>query len=365
MSTQRPKIKVCYVLSYKHPNYVRSLVLIDLLKSHEHIEVLEARNTTKNILRYPQTLFKLLKIRIMQRPDIYVLGFRGYEIFMPVRLLSAGKPLIYDEFINLYDWFVHEHKKLGHTSVFAWLLRNYSKWTLSLSNKVLTDTNLNAEFSSRIHTMNPDKFVSIYVGTDESTFTDTAPKKSNSKIFEVFFYGTMLPLHGVEHLLDTALALKGKPIHFTIVGGKGGRYEKLIRAFVAEHKNVKITHLSWVNYEDLPTLISKADLCLGGPYGGTSQGQKVITGKTFQFLAMAKPVLIGKIAEEVGFKDRANCIEVEQGSPEELTKKIMWALDNRSKLEAIGVQGRKLYDAKFSRQAQKHILSDTIDELLG
>lgn len=364
MTREKTKITVCYVLSYKHPKYVRSLVLLDLLRAHDHIEVIEARNTTKSILRYPQTLFKLLYLRLTKRPDIYVLGFRGYEIFLPVRLLAIGKPLIYDEFINLYDWFVHEHKKLSHNSVLASFLRAYSKLTLDLSQKVLTDTKLNAEFSTRIHTVRPEKFVSIYVGTDEATFDTTkVTENTATKTFEVFFYGNMLPLHGVEQLLEAIEKLKNQPIHFTIVGGKGGRYEKTIRSFLREHQRVKMTYLSWVNYEDLPGLIAKADLCLGGPFGGTSQGSKVITGKTFQFLAMSKPVLIGRIDEAAGFKDGVNCLEIEQGSSDALADKILWAFKQRTQLPAIGQSGKKLYEQKFSRAAQKHILSDVINEL--
>lgn len=362
MSKRTGKISVCYVLSYKHPNYVRSLVLLDLLRADERFEVFEARNTTKNIFRYLETLVKLLKIRFRKSPDIYILGFRGYEIFMPVRLLTLGRPLIYDEFINLYDWFVHEHKKMPANSVFAWLIRNYSKWTLQLSDKVLTDTKLNAEFSARIHTMSPEKFASVYVGTDETTFAPVTEKASKSKQFEIFFYGNMLPLHGVEHLLEATAALKDKPIHFTIVGGKGGRYEKLIRTFLREHKRIKVTYHPWVSYKDLPDLIAKADVCLGGPFGGTSQGRKVITGKTFQFLAMGKAVIIGKIDEAVGFEDKINCLEVEQDSAEQLIEKINWAYQHRSKLQTIGEQGQKLYNARFSVQAQKHILAEIIDE---
>lgn len=365
MAREKSKITVCYVLSYKHPKYVRSLVLLDLLRSHDHITVVEARNTTKSILRYPQTLLKLLYLRLTKQPDIYVLGFRGYEVFLPVRLLTIGKPLVYDEFINLYDWFVHEHKKLSHKSFLASFLRAYSKLTLDLSQKVLTDTKLNAEFSSRVHTLNPDKFVSIYVGTDETTFDNpNATDKTANKTFEVFFYGNMLPLHGVEQLLEAISKLKDRPIHFTIVGGKGGRYEKVIRNFLHEHKRSKMTYRSWVNYEDLPGLIAEADLCLGGPFGGTSQGSKVITGKTFQFLAMSKPVLIGRIDEETGFKDGVNCLEIEQGSAEVLADKILWAFKQRKQLPEIGQAGKKLYEQRFSRTAQKHILADVIDDLV-
>ncbi len=358
------KIKVCYILAYKSPNYIRTLALVDMLKACDDIELFEVRNTTKGFLRYAQTLAKLVACRIKYRPHIYILGFRGYEIFLPARLLTVGRPLIYDEFINLYDWFILEHKKFDNKSIFARVIKFYSKITLKLSARVLTDTKLNAAFSTRLHNITKDKFVSVYVGTDESTFKPVPAGQNLNKPLEVFFYGTMLPLHGLEVILEAIEKLKDKPIHFTIVGGKGTQYESKMNRYI-DNKNLKnLTYKNWVEYKELPKLIADADVCLGGPFGDTSQSSKVITGKTFQFLAMAKLTLIGKISEETGFKDEDNCLIIRQGSSEQLASKIKWALENRDKLAKIGKQGRSLYEQKFSQRAQKNTLDKTIQDLV-
>jgi len=359
MNDRPRKIKVCYVLSYHQPNYVRSLALLGLLRANNQFEVFEARNKTKGLLRYAQTILQLILCRIKYRPDVYILGFRGYEIFLPVRILTIGKPLIYDEFINLYDWFVLEHKKIKSDSFTARLIMWYSRLTLKLSDSVVTDTSLNAEFSSRVHGLERTKFTHIYVGTDEATFTP-GNKKTPTKNLEVLFYGNMLPLHGVEHMLDAMRQLQDKPVHFTIIGGKKTKYETVIHQFLNEHNLSNVTYKNWVPYHDLPTYIGAADLCLGGPFGGTSQASKVITGKTFQFLAMAKPVLIGHIDEEVGFVDGKNCLKISQASEKQLREKIVWAIQHRGELEQIGLGGKRLYDEKFSKQAQHQKLTDII-----
>src|SRR3546814_19662192 len=79
-------------------------------------------------------------------------------------------------------------------------------------------------------------------------------------------------------------------------------------------------------------------------------------GKTFQFLAMAKPVIVGKINEPAGFKDKSNCILVNQGNGKEIAQAIQWCYENREILKDIGAEAKKLYDDKFgfkSRQDRK------------
>ncbi len=351
------------MLSYGQPNYVRTLALVDMLRECADIELYEARNSTKGILRYIQTLWRLLICRLKHNPDVYILGFRGYEVFLPVRILTVGKPLIFDEFINLYDWTVLEHKKFKPNSMLALLVKWYSKLTLRLSRKVLTDTKLNAKFSSKTHSLPAEKFATIYVGTDEKTFQPVKTKSPNEAL-EVFFYGTMLLLHGVEVILDAAKELKADDVHFTIIGGKGTKYEALIKSRIAADELDNIAYKNWANYEDLPGYIEKADVCLGGPFGDTSQSQKVITGKTFQFLAMAKPTLIGAIKEDVGFSDKNNCLVVDQGSVQQLAAKLKWATQNKNQLPEIGKSGRQLYEKTFSSAAQKQQLDDIVHSVI-
>ena len=109
-----------------------------------------------------------------------------------------------------------------------------------------------------------------------------------------------------------------------------------------------VIHKKWVNYRQLPIIISESDLCLGGPFGNTGQAHRVITGKTFQFLAMGKPMVVGKIKHDYGFRDKENCLLVSQGNEKELADAILWCFENQKKLGEIGRNGLALYRTKFS-----------------
>lgn len=346
------KNRIGYILSYKDPEYIRTRVLKSAIKKLSKVEYHQAVNSTKSLLRYPQTVLLTLWMRLRYRPDVYILGFRGHEIFWPIRLLTIGKPLIFDEFINTNDWLVNEHGKVSEKSFRAKAMRLMVKTMLASSQLILTDTRLASEYSSDTYGISINKYAHIYVGESDGVFKPSKSKINNTHL-EVFFYGNMAPLHGVMRILEAANRLKAEKVHFTIIGGLGNN-KKIdeIKGFIKKNQLERcVEYIEWAPLIELPGYVEEADLCLGGPFGDTSQSKRVITGKTFQFLASEKPVVIGKINEDVGFIDKENCILVKQGSTEEIVKSLQWAAKNRTKLRKIGRAGKDLYDRRFSVEA--------------
>lgn len=348
--TQDRVIKVSYVLSYRSPNYVRTRALTQALRRISNITLSEAINTSPTILRYLQTLYRLLKLRIAINPDCYILGFRGYELFWPVRLITLGKRLILDHMVSPYDSLVNERKSIKKGGLTDKVVYLYEKSVLRSADAILTDTPEHGEYLTELFPGISGKIHAIYVGTDENLFVklgSTPPSAGRKPYFEVFFYGTFLPLHGIDVILKAAAAVRDKPIRFTLIGGRG----KDIRGFVELMNQLKLDNIvykEWVDYEMLPKMIAEADLCLGGPFGNSGQGKRVITGKTFQFLAMGKPTVVGKICGNHGFEDKRNCLLVSQGNEQELADAILWGFENPDKLYAIGQRAWELYMVAFS-----------------
>ncbi|HEX5797940.1 MAG TPA: glycosyltransferase [Candidatus Saccharimonadales bacterium] len=352
----KKKIKVCYVLAYRAPDYIRTRVLVRALEDISEIELYTAINTRKGTLRYIETLLKTLYIRLKHDPDVYLLGFRGQEIFWPVRLISFRKKLVFDEFVNMYNWLTVE-KRIIKSPLLARLAKGFNGSLLKRADLVLADTALNAEYSAKAHGVDPNKFAAVYVGADENIFYPRKGKTAGDSL-HVFFYGTMLPLHGVEHILGAARLLKGEKIRLTLVGaGKKGDY---IKDKINKWGLENVRYIDWVKFENIPKMISEADLCLGGPFGDTPQAGRVITGKTFQFLAMAKPTVISR-TEDSGFKDRQNVVFCERGSAESLAGALKWALANKDKLGGIGKNGHRLYMQKFSEKQVKVQLAEALN----
>ncbi len=103
-------------------------------------------------------------------------------------------------------------------------------------------------------------------------------------------------------------------------------------------------------YTELATYITQADVCLGGPFGGTVQSQYVIGGKTYQFMSSGKPVILGKNEESHLWTDKLDALIVDQANAEQLANAIIWAKEHPADMKKIAIAGKRLYDQKLSNK---------------
>ena len=331
-------MKLCIITCYKHPDYIRAKTLREAAATIPGVEVIIVKNTHRGILRYSEVLWRVLLVRLQRHPDAYLITFRGYEILPFARLLTVGRPLWYDEFINPIEWAMLEHKKLPDWRVFRLVYR----WLVNLTQKVLADTESHADFSAQVTGVDRNKILAVPVASDDNSALKPV---AVSDEFRVFFYGTMLPLHGFSTILEAAKRLASYPITFHFVGGG----ETVRRAIEQSKKaGATIRYDAWLDYDELMEQAASASLCLGGPFGVTVQSQFVIGGKVYQFMQMGKPVVVGKNKESHIFTDKKDALIVDPANPQQLADTIIWAYDHQTKLADIGVAAQQLYEAKLS-----------------
>jgi glycosyltransferase involved in cell wall biosynthesis len=171
----------------------------------------------------------------------------------------------------------------------------------------------------------------------------------------------MTPLHGLSYLLDAAVRLKDRPdIIFNLVGGKE-KGEAACKAAIEKGAHVQFDR--WIEFEEIAKRAKAADLTLGGPFGKTLQSQFVITGKTYQFLAVGVPVLVGKNAVAGLFQDKQNCLLVEPADPQAIVDAILWASEHPRELQKIGTAGRELYEEHFSQTVVNTLVREIVAAL--
>lgn len=341
-------LRIGYILCYRDPNYIRSHSLLQALRANPEITVTVACNTHKGLRRYVETWLALRRIRKSRAPDIYVLGFRGHEIFWAIHMMIHGKPLIFDAMMSPYAALCEENKAGLLGKLLAPIVYRMERRILQRSHLVLTDTRLHASYYARTFSIPQAKLCTLPVGAIESTPNTALKIGAAAKPFSVLFYGSFLPLHGVPVIAAAAALLKDLPIRFDFIGGNAKQAQQLQQQ-CAQRDVTRYTHRQWVPLEQLlQSEIPHAGLCLGGPFGGTAQARRVVTGKASQCLALSKATVIGRIEEDYGFVDRVNCLLVEQADANALADAIRWAYENRAQLFDIGQQGRLLYDARLS-----------------
>lgn len=351
---------IAIITCQPHPNYIRAVVLRVGLKAISGTEVSIIRNDRLGIFRYPEVAYKILKCRLTVNPDVYLLTFRGYEMLPLTLLIAAGKRVVFDEFVNPFEWAAYEHKMFNPNGKFARTINRVYGFLLRRCDAILADTEAHADISSKLSAVPRERYQSVPVGTDETLFFPLN-KNLNTGHFNVFFYGNILPLHGFHIIVNAALELRNESgISFTFIGGKP-EHQAVIEHAIAE--GARIVYRKYAPFTELPDCIHDASLCLGGPFGDTFQSQYVVTGKTYQFLAAGVATVIGASKASGLFKDKENSLVVPQGDSHALATAILWAQQHPQSLMAIGKAGRKLYETAFSNQIVTNCLATLLNPI--
>jgi glycosyltransferase involved in cell wall biosynthesis len=358
-------MKIAVITCYFMPDYVRARTLRAALTQLPGVKLIIIKNSHTGLLRYPEILWKIWQVKRRQKPDAYLLTFRGQEILPFVLTLAGAKPLLFDEFIVPSAYLSEQHQKSAAIRIKYFLIRVsapfYRHW-LSRCRAILTDTQSHAELSARLNHLNLSTYHVVPVGTDEGLFKP-APVRKESDIFRVFYYTTgMQPLHGIPVVLEAAGILKAhKDIEFFMVGGKKPMQKAVRRA---TDNGAQVHYERWIAFEDLVATIQDAGLCLGGPFGDTQQAHHVVTGKTYQFLACGVPVVVGASeATAEYFVDKQNTLVVPQGDAASLAKAVLWAKSHPAEIRGIADEGRTLYEKRFSTAAIAKLLEPLVSDL--
>jgi glycosyltransferase involved in cell wall biosynthesis len=357
-------MKIAIVTCSPRNDYPRALSLRAAFKACPDADVQVVRNNHRGWLRYPETMLRLAKTRLFDRPDAYVVTFRGYETLLLLRLSMVRKPIIFDELVNFTEW-MEEQGRLKPGTLPYRLFRRWYAWLVKRCHLILADTAAHAEHSAILNMLSIDHYRVVPVGTDETVFDTATPYAPDERQFTVLYYGHMLALHGLEYVLEAAVRLKDDPrITFRLIGGKkqGAVAQACGRAAAA---GARVSHESWLPFEALPAAIAEAGLTLGGPFGGTLQSRFVVTGKTCQVLACAAPVLIGANEVQEDFVDKRDCLIVPQADAAALAETVRWAAAHRRELKTIGKNGRALYEKRFSQAVINRLAADMVEELRG
>jgi len=200
------------------------------------------------------------------------------------------------------------------------------KRSCEFADTVLLDTNSHIDFFVEAFGLKKSKFRRLLVGADEDIFFPRMSEEHEG--FQVLYYGTFRPLQGIEYVVEAAKLLEShKDIRFKIIG-KGVAYARIIQLV----RRLSVSNISFVDkvaYEALPYEIAQADICLGGHFSNLSKAQRVIAGKTFQMIAMKKPIIVGDTpANRELFSSRENALMPDCGNGASLAEAIVEMYEN-------------------------------------
>ena len=352
-------MKILFI-SGREPAYIRNVMMLKGLK----LNGAEIIDCTDSAASYPARYAKVLgKFFFSMKKDFdaVFIGFLGQPLVPIIRKLTS-KPLIFDAFLSTYDTMCFDRKRCKPGSpagrFFYWL----DKDSCERADRILLDTDAHIDYFTRTFGLPREKFRRVFVGADESLFYPRDVERSNRK-FRVFYYSSFLPLHGTEYVVQAAGKLVSVgDIEFVVVGS--GMEHNRVLNIARETGADNIRFVDWLPYGQLPLEIAQADICLGGHFSEIDKAKRAIAGKSFQFIAMKKPVIIGDCpANRELFIDRHNALLVGMADADALADAICELKEDGSLRTRIAEKGYETFLAKGTTGAVGRELAVVLREL--
>lgn len=359
MTAYGDSMKILFITG-REPTYVRNAMILKALKLNG-ADIIDCTDTaTSYLTRYVKALSKFFLARGKSFDSVFV-GFLGQPLVPVIRRLTT-KPLIFDAFLSVYDTMCFDRKKFRPDSLAGRFFHWLDKRSCQDSDRILLDTNAHIDYFTEIFGLPMEKFHRVFVGADETLFYPRAAGRDDRK-FRVFYYSSFLPLHGTEYIVRAAGRLMNdRSIEFVVVG-RGMEHKKVLN--LAQETGVdNIRFVDWLPYGELPLEIAQADICLGGHFSDIEKAKRVIAGKTFQFIAMKKPVIVGDCpANRELFADRQNALFVKMADAAALADAILELKDNKTLRDQIAEKGYKTFMEQCTTDAIGRELAGVIREL--
>ena len=241
--------------------------------------------------RFPARTPKLARAAWSESPDVILVGFPGHSDVATAKLASArrGVPVVFDALVSLWETNVIDRRTVRARSLAGLRYRLTDRVACSLADAILLDTNAHIAWFREAFRVAPGKLHRIWVGADDDVMTPCAARRSDGT-FTVFFYGSFIPLQGIERIVGAAERLQARdPNVRFVLCGTGQTFPAMRRLTPSRG----ISNIDFIGRRPLPELhrlMCDSDVCLG-IFGAGAKARAVIPNKVFDALACGRPVI--------------------------------------------------------------------------
>lgn len=306
-------------ITTKNLDYIRNTQEIDCLKTcARSVRVLGSR-LHGNALRTASVWLQLLFLHARAYDTVFI-GFAPQLVLPFWGWKFRRQTVSADLFISFYDTLVYDRQLTGGHSPLARFAHWMDAKVCRRADAVFADTRAHADYFAAEFGLTPEKTHILYLRADTSVFypRPAAPRRDGT--FLVLYFGSVLPLQGVDIILECARRLEGESgIVFDFIGPLPPRLQRRYGML----KQVRFT--PWLPQRALAERIAQADLCLAGHFNAhIKKASRTIPGKAYIYRAMQKPMVLGEnpANHELFDADGKSVYYVKMGDAESLAETV-------------------------------------------
>jgi len=356
-----------YLLDHNYIVYYNP-VSLSFYKDKKGLKMLIRKTikTLEKLLLFPYRVYYIAMSEIVILPAMQ----NNYQSWLKIASFF-GKRIICDYYISFFDTEVLDREKYSINSRQAKRLMAYDYSCINRSNYVffLNTTEAHRYLNLVNITYDNKKHLIVPLVIEESIKCKLPYYNSDHSTFNICWWGTYIPLHGLENILKACqLLLLSKKIkfHLYLFGNdeeKSVFYRRLIKDLGISEVVTMENSYTFKNGKLGVFLENNCDLVLGN-FGNSEKAKNVLVNKLVDGVAMKAPVLTGESIAPLEFFSK-NDIFYSYNSPEEIVKAIV----SISKESTVDIQARvnnayKVYRRFFSPTAFYRNLDNLFEKLI-
>jgi len=354
-------LRVLYFGTYER-DYPRNAQVISALRG-AGVEVIEHHEPVFDAQRHNFVVrwtvaFRLflaeLRLRFSNHDefDIAMVGYPGHFDVPQARRLAGKRPLVFNPLISLHDTLVGDRSRFREGLFTAKVLWVVDRRALRLPDLVVADTEANADFLAELGDLPRERVQVCLVGAEDRLFhAGWRPDEP----FRVLFVGKLIPLHGMETILEAARL--APELEVRVIGS--GQLDE-----VMEDRPPNVEWLEWIEYDDLPREYWGAG-CALGIFGTSDKAQRVIPNKAYHALACGTPLITADTpaAREL-LRDGESALLVPPGDPAALAAAMRRIAADPELARALSRGGRSVYEEQASEEVLGSRWRSLLEELV-
>jgi glycosyltransferase involved in cell wall biosynthesis len=340
-------VRVLYFGTYER-RYPRNAQVISCLRGagvdvvERHEPVWEGREEKWSLGPGAAARLLLAQARLLTRrvpsADVVLVGYPGHLDLRAARRAAGGSPVVFNPLVSLADTLVGDRGRFGRRSLPARVLRRIDRRAFRSADLVVADTEAHAEFLADLAGLPADRFAVCFVGAEERIFR---PGWAAQEPFSALFVGKLIPLHGLETILEAARLVPELAVR--MVGS--GQLEHVLAK-----RPPNVEWVRWVDYDHLPGEFHRAS-CSLGIFGTSDKARRVIPNKAFQALACGVPLVTADTpaAREL-LTDDESALLVPPGDPQALADALRRLAAEPDTARRIAAAGHAVYRERASEE---------------
>ncbi|MHB8132804.1 MAG: glycosyltransferase [Anaerolineaceae bacterium] len=376
-------MKVLFWGTYRE-NYSRNQLILDGLRK-VGVEIIVCHETLwksdedrENIARgkwiFPSFWFRvissycklLVKFFTIRGFDIIYVPYPGqFDIYL-AKLFSIirKKPLVWDV-LNSFFLIMNERKIYGNflERFSLTVIKTIEQTAFRLPDLLFLDNEKFVNWICETFAINQSKFRLIPISADSRFFYPSSEKKSEIGVFNVLYYGSYIPNHGLALILQAADLLKSNSKIRFILAGDGPEKANSIK-FVEENCLQNVAFEGWLSKDELIHRIWDSQIILGA-FGHTLQSSLTNNNKIIEAFAAKKPVIsCFTEALPIEIKHGKNIHLCKAGDSNAIAESIEYLVNNPSYCEELSENAYFTYVSNFENFQIGNMVFQHLKQLL-